>query len=569
MHFFNNLRIANKVLVPLLLLGLVAIAATVFATTRTSAIDANYRSLISHDEKAAIALSRASARFLNTGRDIYMLLPEKNPERQDKLNADINTTREEFIKLATQARDLQSADASGRERAATIGIMIQDYDTAITIGRDAIAIAQKGDPDKALVLLHEKFDPTMNAVRENVGKTIMSTEKQLTAQIAAAEQLTTDTIKLTYICVGSGLLLMMALAIYLTQAGISRPIIKLSSVIRTLSDHDYTTEITDTERNDEIGVIARAVEIIKDGMIKADTLEHNKEQEREAHEAVNLRREKLSEDFSNGVLATLNNLSDSAKRLHATASNMSSTAEDTTQRAAAVASATEEASSNMQTVASASDELSSSIAEISRQISQSAQVSADAREKSAKASTMIDGLAQSAQRIGTVIELINDIASQTNLLALNATIEAARAGDAGKGFAVVANEVKTLADQTGKATDEIAQQISAVQAATRSTVDAIKSIDTTIAEINQISATVASAIEEQGSATKEIARNVQEAASGTQQVSQNIIGVSDAAQGTGHAANDVLNASTELERESEKLKKLVQKYTTDMREASK
>jgi len=221
----------------------------------------------------------------------------------------------------------------------------------------------------------------------------------------------------------------------------------------------------------------------------------------------------------------------------------------------------------VQTVASAAEELASSILEIGRQVSTSAQLATTAADDAETSDHQVQALAASAQKIGEVIQLITSIAEQTNLLALNATIEAARAGDAGKGFAVVASEVKSLANQTAKATDDIAAQISGIQEATGATVASIKGISQRIKDMREIATQVAAAVEEQNAATQEIARNVQQAASGTREVSTNIVGVSEAATQTGRAAEDVLNASGELSRQAGQLKGFVQQFLADVRAA--
>jgi methyl-accepting chemotaxis protein len=242
-----------------------------------------------------------------------------------------------------------------------------------------------------------------------------------------------------------------------------------------------------------------------------------------------------------------------AEHMRAMAQSMAASAEETSNQAAAVAAASEEASSNVQTVASAAEELSSSIQEITRQVEQSSSVSRQAVEEALATDETMRGLADSAERVGEVVGLIQEIASQTKLLALNATIESARAGDAGKGFAVVASEVKNLADQTAKATKQIAEQVSSIQKASQAAVGAIESIRRTIESANEASAAIASAVEQQGAATQEITRNVQEAATGTREVSSNISGVTDAAAQNAHTASDMLSATNTL---SDKAKEL-------------
>ncbi len=264
--------------------------------------------------------------------------------------------------------------------------------------------------------------------------------------------------------------------------------------------------------------------------------------------------DKLATTFEAKAGDLVGQVSRAAAELQATAQTMSGIAGEATHLATNVAAAAEEASVNVQTVAAAAEELASSITEISRQVAQSASVATKARDDAKRTDGVVRALSEGAQKIGEVVGLISNIAGQTNLLALNATIEAARAGDAGKGFAVVASEVKSLANQTAKATEDIAHQIAQIQAATNDAVDSIRGIGTTIGEISDIAASIAVAVEQQGSATQEIARNVQQTAAGTQEVSSNIVGVSKGAHDTGAAANNVLEAAGALSRQAEQLR---------------
>ena len=273
------------------------------------------------------------------------------------------------------------------------------------------------------------------------------------------------------------------------------------------------------------------------------------------------------QEFDNQMKIVLEFVGGSATKLQDSANMLASNAEVSSRRSSAVAAASEQASANVQTVASATEELSSSVLEIGRQVAESTKIAGKAVEQASHSSATIQGLAAAAQRIGDVVELINTIAGQTNLLALNATIEAARAGEAGRGFAVVASEVKALAEQTAKATGEIGQQILAIQAATKESVESIHEIGATIASVNEITTAVAAAVEEQGSATGEIARNVQEAARGTQEVSSNIGGVSQAAGETGQTATQLLSAANELSRQSETLRSQVEGFFATIRAA--
>jgi len=279
------------------------------------------------------------------------------------------------------------------------------------------------------------------------------------------------------------------------------------------------------------------------------------------------RQVKMTDDFERTVKAVVDTVASAATELEASATAMSSIAEETNRQATVVAAAAEQASANVQTVASAAEELSSSIAEIGKQVDHSSRISARGVEEAENTRDVVNSLAEAAGRIGEVVDLINSIAAQTNLLALNATIEAARAGEAGKGFAVVASEVKALAQQTQKATEEIATHIGSIQAATGNSVDAIRRIMSVIAEVNEISTGIAAAVEEQAAATQEIARNVEQAASGTHEVSANITGVTQAAAEAGSAASQVASSSGDLSSQSSLLSRQVEQFLEAMRAA--
>jgi methyl-accepting chemotaxis protein len=276
---------------------------------------------------------------------------------------------------------------------------------------------------------------------------------------------------------------------------------------------------------------------------------------------------KIADDFEANVKGVVETVAAAATQLQGTAKTLGGAAEETTRQSTVVSAASEQAAVNIQTVASAAEELSASIGEISRQVSESAKIARDAVSQAKATDAQVDALSQGAAKIGEVVRLINEIASQTNLLALNATIEAARAGEAGKGFAVVASEVKNLASQTAKATEEIGGQIAAIQAATTGAVGAIRSIGETIARIDQISGSIAAAVEEQSASTAEIARNVQQASAGTAEVSSNIVTVTQAARDTGKSASEMLDSAGDLSRESARLSEQVDKFLREVRAA--
>jgi methyl-accepting chemotaxis protein len=367
---------------------------------------------------------------------------------------------------------------------------------------------------------------------------------------------------------GIVILFLVVSSLIVIRGRIVKPITTIIAVMTRLAEGDNAVEVAGADRGDEIGEMAQAVQVFKDNALDKQRLEE--EQAATAQRAEEEKRQAmyaLADRFERQVKDVVDGVSSSATEMQATAQQMSATAEETSRQSANVATASEQATANVQTVAATAEELSASITEIGRQVLQSAKIAQNAVEEAESTNDTVKGLAEAAAKIGEVVNLINDIAGQTNLLALNATIEAARAGEAGKGFAVVAQEVKNLANQTAKATEEISTQITAVQEETNGAVGAIEKIRSIIGEISDISTTISSAVEEQGVSTQEIARNVQQAATGTQDVNSNIDSVNRAASETGSAAGQVLDAAQEMSRQAEGLRGQVDDFLNEVRAA--
>ncbi len=521
-------------------------------------------------------------------RQLLRLVGSQVPAQQrlSDLIADINMS-EGVMRNALRAVDAKAVDALAAEFAEASERINESLDVLDRINKveglraAAEAVLALGTGDKsAFALRREEIEviragnatlaetrSTVEQLGEAVNKAVDEVRRQTTDASSSSETAISFGITIMLVLAGISVAAAAAIGWFYVGRRIAARLGNLSESMAALSQGNLKTRIASGDDTDEIGEMARALRVFRDGMTRAEELAASQRAEQAQKEKRQKEMEEAAKEFDASITGVAAAVGNATASLRKSASSLSETAGEATRQVATVADASRAASSNVQTVASAAEELSASIQEISRQVSQSAQIAGQAVQDAQRTDATVQGLNEAAQRIGEVVKLINDIAGQTNLLALNATIEAARAGEAGKGFAVVASEVKNLATQTAKATEDIGTQISAIQAATGQAVSAIKGIGGTIGQINEIAATIAAAVEQQGAATKEISRNVQEAAHGTTTVASNITSVNTAAESTGAAASQVLGATEDLGKQSDQLRQVVDRFVARVRAA--
>ena len=558
----SNMSIAYKLLAAFGALILISVALNVYIFTNKQALeqadgwtDHTYKVLQQADAMQAAMVDQETGfrGFLITGKDDNL-----GPYRSGRTNF-----QAAFQQLKTLTADnpaqqgrldqIAAAADAWRTNVAEKGIALMGSESTREAARDL----ERNGAGKT----------SMDGIRAVV-KELKGAEEGLLGERATARDNAFSSITWSIVVGGVLMVAFAGLGILVLNGTISTPIKTITLRMKAIAAGELATEVPYLKRKDEVGMIADALSSFRDSLAETERLRQQAiENEAKNREALNRARNEIADAFESKMGTLAESFAKSSAEVADAAKNLSATAEETARQAQAVAGAAEEAASNVQTVAAGTEELSASIQEISKQVSQSSSIAKDAALEAETSAHNVQTLSQAAQQIGEVVTLISNIAAQTNLLALNATIEAARAGDAGKGFAVVAAEVKQLADQTAKATDQIGSKIGEIQAATGSTVEAISRIVRTVTNIQDSSAAIASAVEEQGAATGEIARNTQLAATGTTDVTNNISGVSTAAEMTGAASTQLMTLSNHLNDQSSTLQKEVADFVANLRAA--
>ena len=563
MRTLQNLSLSRKLALPGGLIVLVTLGIVVFAGNATSDLARQLRALT--DVKAIeLELALEAESVFNSAavseKNVILSTDAKTAENNVKL---YDEAAGKTLELLGRLDGLNPAPAQAA--------LVADFRRAATerreISHKVFELALAGKTAEAFTLSSQEAAKKRREAIAAVDKLIVDLRVELKSARDGAEAEAASARRWILLGGSAGLAAAFAVAAAITIGMVARPLRRLTVLTQRLADGDLDIVVPDTGRRDEVGRLAATLSVFRDQAREALRLTDAIRSEGEAKEARRREVEAEIHRFDGSVGMALDHLSSAAAKLSTTAEAMSGTAGDTSRQASTVATASQQASDNVETIAAAAEELSASVQEIARQTSHAAGIAAGAVTEASETDRTVRGLADAALKIGDVVRLIQNIAGQTNLLALNATIEAARAGEAGKGFAVVAGEVKSLANQTARATEEISSQVETIRGVAEQAVNAIVRIGGTINEVAQVATTIAAVAEQQRASTREISRNTAEAARGTRDVSGTIDRVSDGAGQTQEAAAQVLSAAASLSGEAEMLRRSVGDFVERLRTA--
>jgi methyl-accepting chemotaxis protein len=558
----KNFSIPQKVIAVVSLMGLVAAMIAVVGWRETSKLK-HAMEVVGLREEAAREAMDLRVDIIAISRMTYQVAQQPNKASDFTAEADRRTKEMlDRFKTLEAVADAQEKNLLDQMRAA-----LNAYFDVIR-SMIKVAASDKGSDRATMNAEVEKGLASQRTVTDTVKAYSTYTAKKLADMRSAAEEAANAAIQLQIGVAAIGIVLGVLISLLMTKFSIVSPLRNLTSVMRRLADGDLAVELPAGNRSRDIGQMIETVQVFKDRMVRNKALELEAVQAREASEVQRKRMmTDLAATFDGAIGEIIQSVSTAAGRMQSTAEQLTNSAQATSSRSTAVAAAAEQTSANVLAMSSATEELGASVSEISRQVEQSAIMSREAVQAATLTTEIVSQLSAAADRVGAVIDMISAIAGQTNLLALNATIEAARAGEAGRGFAVVATEVKSLADQTSKATADISSQIAAIQTSTSQAVEAISGITQRIQAMSDVSSSIAMAVDQQGAATQEIVTSVNQASAGTGEVTANINKVAQVAEETETAAHQVLTSSSALVGQAEHLRNQVNNFLATVRAA--